>query len=456
MLKNVIILAAGRGTRMRSSLPKVLHCVAEKPLLLHVYDTAMQLNATKVNIIYGHGGEYVKDSLDQIKATWIEQSEQLGTGHAVQQAVPYIEDDELVVILYGDVPLISAQILSELSESAISSGFSLLTVNMADPFGYGRIVRDEKGSILKIVEQKDANAQEKEITEVNTGFMAVKGSRLKDWLSKLNNNNAQGEYYLTDIVGLAVEEGTNISHVTPDHEYEVLGVNNRLQLSELERIYQTNKAEELMLSGVTLRDPKRIDIRGELNCGQDVTIDVNVVFEGNVVLGDGVTIGANTCIKDSAISDNVKILSHCVIEGAQIGSGSSIGPFSRVRPDTKIADNARVGNYVEIKKSVIGEGSKVSHLSYIGDTDMGSGVNVGAGTITCNYDGANKFRTIIEDDVFIGSDTQIVAPVTVGKGSTIAAGTTLTMDTPEASLTLSRVKQRSIGSWNRPTKKNKP
>ncbi len=448
-----IILAAGKGTRMRSALPKVLHKIAHMPLLEHVYHTAKTIPNCSVNIIYGHGGDVVKDTLSDIDARWIEQREQLGTGHAVQQVVPIISDEDTVLILYGDVPLTLSSTLCTLVESSQSTGFCLLTVDLENPAGYGRIVRNKNGFIEKIVEEKDANDEVKQISEVNTGMMAVSGVLLKKLLGQLNNNNSQREYYLTDIVEMAVQEGIEIQSIQPENEYEVMGVNNRLQLAELERYFQLKNANGLMTAGVTLRDPARIDIRGDMEVGEDIIIDINVVFEGTVSLSNNVKIGSNTTIKNAEIGENVEILSNCVIEDAVIGKGVKIGPFARIRPGTRLAENVHVGNFVEIKNSEVYEGSKINHLSYIGDTDMGSEVNVGAGTITCNYDGANKSRTVIGNDVFIGSDTQLIAPVEVADGATIAAGTTLTKDAPADQLTLSRAKQISVPSWKRPTKK---
>ncbi len=448
-----IILAAGKGTRMRSALPKVLHKVAHMPLLEHVYHTARTIPDCKVGIIYGHGGELVRNELTHLEADWIEQREQLGTGHAVQQASPVFSDEDTVLILYGDVPLTLPSTLTDLVNSSKKTGFSLLTVDLENPAGYGRIVRNSNQLIDKIVEEKDATDTIKEICEVNTGMMAVSGKLLNKWLGKLNNNNAQGEYYLTDIVEMAVADGVEIMAIQPENEYEVMGVNNRKQLAELERYYQLKHAEELMAAGVTLRDPARVDVRGDLEVGQDIIIDINVVFEGNVSLNNNVKIGPNTVIKNSEIGENVEILANCVIEDAVIGNGTKIGPFARIRPETQLGENVHVGNFVEIKKSIVAEGSKINHLSYIGDTDIGKQVNIGAGTITCNYDGANKFRTVIGDNVFIGSDSQLVAPVEIEDGATIAAGTTVTKNAPAEQLTISRAKQVVITGWKRPTKK---
>ncbi|MEQ1637635.1 MAG: bifunctional UDP-N-acetylglucosamine diphosphorylase/glucosamine-1-phosphate N-acetyltransferase GlmU [Methylococcales bacterium] len=451
---STIILAAGKGTRMRSDKPKVLHAVANKPLLKHVYDMSSQLQNNAITIIYGHGGDTLKNSLPELQATWIEQREQLGTGHAVQQAVPQIADTDMVLILYADVPLLKLATVERLLSQANATTLALLTVNLADPAGYGRIVRNGQLQVEKIVEEKDASLQEKTIQEVNTGIMAVPGSHLKKWLQALKNNNAQGEFYLTDIIEMAVADKVNVVTAQPGHEDEVLGVNNRVQLNYLERSYQMQQAATLMAQGVTLMDASRFDLRGEITAlGQDVIIDTNVILEGKVSLGNNVRIGAGCCIKNAVIADDVEILPMCVIEDAEIGVGSRIGPFARLRPGTVLADQVHVGNFVEIKKSTVAQGSKVNHLSYIGDTTMGSKVNVGAGTITCNYDGVNKFRTIIEDNVFIGSNTQLVAPVTIAKNATLGAGSTITKDAPEDQLTLSRVKQISIAGWQRPVKK---
>ncbi len=447
-----IILAAGKGTRMRSVLPKVLHKVAHMPLLEHVYHTAKTIPDCKVGIVYGHGGELVLEELNHLKAEWLEQREQLGTGHAVKQALPVVSENDTVLILYGDVPLTLSSTLNDLVTASQETGFSLLTVTLENPAGYGRIVRNSEHFIERIVEEKDADDAIKSISEVNTGMMAVSGKHLNKWLGQLSNDNAQGEYYLTDIVEMAVTDNIEIKSIQPENEYEVLGVNNRLQLAELERFYQLKHADELMTAGVTLKDPARIDVRGDLEVGQDIIVDVNVIFEGNVSLSDKVKIGPNTVIRNSQIGENVEILANCVIEDAVIGKGTKIGPFARIRPGTKLAENVHVGNFVEIKNSNVANGSKVNHLTYIGDTDIGKDVNIGAGTITCNYDGANKFRTVIGDNVFIGSDTQLVAPIEIADGATIAAGTTVTKNAPAGQLTLSRTKQVSISGWKRPVK----
>ncbi|MDP3838561.1 MAG: bifunctional UDP-N-acetylglucosamine diphosphorylase/glucosamine-1-phosphate N-acetyltransferase GlmU, partial [Methylococcales bacterium] len=426
------------------------------PLLQHVYDMSRHLENNAIKIVIGHGAELVTETLKELDASWIEQKQQLGTGHAVQQVSDQIADNDTVLILYGDVPLLKLATVQQLLKNVNSQSLALLTVNLENPTGYGRIVRDATGKVTKIVEQKDASDSEKLITEGNTGILAVHGDKLKQWLTRLGNNNAQGEYYLTDVIEMAVADGINIITSQAETEDEVLGVNNRLQLSHLERVYQQQQANELMEQGVTLIDPARFDLRGSIEqLGQDIEIDINVILEGKNSIGNNVRIGANTQIKNAIIGDNVEILANCIIEDAVIGDNSRIGPFARLRPESVLANDVHIGNFVEIKKSTVAQGSKINHLSYIGDTTVGSKVNIGAGTITCNYDGVNKFRTIIEDGAFIGSDTQLVAPVTVGKNATIGAGSTITRDCPENQLTLSRVKQFSLSGWQRPVKQEK-
>ena len=450
-----IILAAGQGTRMRSSKPKVLHQIANRSLLQHVYDTSSQLDNNSIVIIYGHGGEQVKQELQTLDADWVEQTEQLGTGHAVQQAEGFIEDDDKVLILYGDVPLLKKSTIDSLLDNVSKTSIGLLTVELQNPSGYGRIVRDSDGSVLKIVEEKDTNEVEKLITEGNTGIIATPGDLLKQWLLKLENSNAQNEFYLTDIIEMAVKDGIEVKTNQSETEDEVLGVNDRSQLAHLERVYQLEQADKMMAMGVTLSDPSRIDQRGDfVSLGQDIEVDINVIFEGSNSIGNNVKIGANCLLKNVVIADNVDILANCVMEDSTIGEGSRIGPFARLRPLAEIGSEVHIGNFVEIKKSTVATGSKINHLSYVGDALVGSKVNIGAGTITCNYDGVNKFKTVIEDGAFIGSNTQLIAPVTVGKGATIGAGSIITKDTAEDQLTLSRPKQMTINSWQRPVKKS--
>ena len=450
---SVIILAAGQGSRMRSNLPKVLHPIAGKPMLHHVIETAQTLSAKDIHVVYGYGGEKVLAASDAYQLQWHLQKQQLGTGHAVDQAVPEIDDDQLVLVLYGDVPLISAATLSKLTEKVGDKTLAILTVILDDPQGYGRIVRNETQQVQSIVEQKDANPSQLRIKEVNTGILATHSKHLKRWLSNLDNSNAQAEYYLTDIVAMAVADDFKIETEVASDSFEVEGVNNRQQQAHLERRYQQLQAEALMQAGVTLMDPARIDIRGTLKTGEDVCIDVGVVFEGNVELGNGVNIGPGCLIKDCVIGNQVKIEAHCVLQHCEIGDKATIGPFARLRPGTKLAAEVHVGNFVEIKNSTLGVASKAGHLAYLGDAEIGKNVNIGAGTITCNYDGANKHKTVIEDDAFIGSDSQLVAPVVIGKNVTIGAGTTVTEDVAADHLAVSRVKQRQIKGWKRPVKK---
>jgi bifunctional UDP-N-acetylglucosamine pyrophosphorylase/glucosamine-1-phosphate N-acetyltransferase len=435
---NVVILAAGKGKRMHSDLPKVLHPLAGKALLAHVIDTSRQLGAARICVVYGHGGELVRETLDAPDLSWARQEPQLGTGHAVLQAMPALAGSTAAtLVLYGDVPLTCVATLQRLIDAAGDDALGLLTAHLDNPHGYGRIVR-VGGEVKRIVEEKDADDAERDIHEINTGILVAPTAALARWLPGLGNRNAQGEYYLTDIVALAVAEGMPVVTAHPEASWETEGVNSKVQLAQLERVYQRNLAERLLEQGVTIADPSRIDVRGDLVCGRDVSIDVNCVFEGRVVLGDGVRIKAN-----------------CVLEDAVVGAGSIVGPFARLRPGTELGREVHIGNFVEVKNSSIADQSKANHLAYVGDATIGSRVNVGAGTITCNYDGANKFRTVIEDDVFIGSDTQLVAPVTVGRGATLGAGTTLTRDAPPEQLTVSRAKQVSIPGWKRPVKKKK-
>jgi bifunctional UDP-N-acetylglucosamine pyrophosphorylase / glucosamine-1-phosphate N-acetyltransferase len=454
MTLSVCILAAGQGKRMHSDLPKVLHKIGNKALVEHVLDTAGKVSTNPPIVVYGHGGQKLISAISH-EVVWVEQREQLGTGHAVREALPHLANSDMTLILYGDVPLLRAATLNKLIAAAEITGFGLLTVVLPDPSGYGRIVRNSSGAVVRIVEHKDASPVELSVSEVNTGIMAVKTSLLARWIPGLENNNAQAEYYLTDCVARAVEEGIEIAAVQADCEAEVTGVNNRLQLATLEREFQRAIAIELMDKGVMIRDPARIDVRGQLVCGRDVEIDINTLFVGNVSLGDRVSVGPNCVIENAVIGDDVQVLANSVIDSAKIGRDSKIGPFTRIRPDTVLGNAVHVGNFVEIKKTIIGDASKVNHLSYVGDSDIGRNVNVGAGTITCNYDGAFKHKTTIEDDVFIGSDTQLVAPVTVRRGATIGAGTTVTSEVAADDLVISRVKQKSISGWKRPRKPTK-
>ncbi|MCC6201565.1 MAG: bifunctional UDP-N-acetylglucosamine diphosphorylase/glucosamine-1-phosphate N-acetyltransferase GlmU [Gammaproteobacteria bacterium] len=448
-----VILAAGQGTRMRSALPKVLHTIGGKPLVRHVIDTALAVHAGRPILVHGHGSELLRQALADIDMQWAEQREQLGTGHAVMQTLSLLPADGDVIVLYGDVPMLTAATLQRMQEAARSADLVLLTVELEDPTGYGRIVRDAAGGIAGIVEHKDASAAQRAIREINTGIMLASARRLRAWLPQLRNDNSQREYYLTDIVALAANEGLRVAAVHPANPCEVMGVNDRVQLAELERYYQQREARRLMTQGVTLRDPARFDLRGSLDCGRDIIIDVNVVIEGHVTLGDNVVIGPNTVLRDSRIGAGTVVQPNCVIDQAEVGANAIIGPFARIRPETRLADDVHIGNFVEVKKSTIAQGSKVNHLSYIGDTEIGTGVNVGAGTITCNYDGANKHRTIIEDDVHIGSDTQLVAPVRIGRGATVGAGTTVFKDVAPGKLVINRKEQREIDGWQRPVKK---
>ncbi|MBM4189654.1 MAG: bifunctional UDP-N-acetylglucosamine diphosphorylase/glucosamine-1-phosphate N-acetyltransferase GlmU [Betaproteobacteria bacterium] len=449
---NIVILAAGKGTRMHSDLPKVLHPLAGKSLLGHALTAADSLGPDTICVVYGHGGDVLPQAIARPELAWAKQEPQLGTGHAVQQAIPHLDSAATTLILYGDVPLIRAETLAAMRLVADEGALALLTVHLANPAGYGRIVRDANGQVLRIVEHKDASAEELAIAEVNTGILAVPPGRLSGWLAQLSNQNIQGEYYLTDIIAMAVADGVRVVPCHPGAEWEVLGVNSRAQLAELERRYQANLAAALLTAGVTLADPARLDIRGHLQCGRDCFIDINCLFEGNVTMGNAVKVGAHCVIKNATLADGVEIQPFTHIDGAQVGEASRIGPFTRLRPGTELSAETHIGNFVEIKNAQVGFNSKINHLSYVGDATVGCKVNIGAGTITCNYDGANKHRTVIEDEAFIGSDTQLVAPVTVGRGATLGAGTTLTKDAPAGQLTLSRAKQVSLSGWKRPAK----
>jgi bifunctional UDP-N-acetylglucosamine pyrophosphorylase/glucosamine-1-phosphate N-acetyltransferase len=448
---NVVILAAGMGKRMRSDLPKVLHQLAGKPLASHVLDTARGLSPGSICVIYGHGGDQVPATLKADDVQFALQEPQLGTGHAVQQALPHLNDAWPTLILAGDVPLTKLSTLQALVNEAGQDKLGILTVNLSDPTGYGRIVRAD-GKIREIVEHKDATPAQRAITEVNAGIMIMPTTKLKVWLASLSNNNAQGEYYLTDVIAKAVADGVDLVSAQPDAEWETLGVNSKAQLAQLERFYQSNLAQVLLEQGVTLMDPQRIDIRGTLQCGRDVTIDVGCLFEGDVTLADGVQVGAYCVIKNAHIAQSTIIKPFCHIEGSTVGAASQIGPYARLRPGTVLQTDVHIGNFVEVKNCQIAAHSKANHLTYLGDSTIGERVNVGAGTITCNYDGVNKFRTVIEDDVFIGSDSQLIAPVTVGKGATLGAGTTLSKDAPAGQLTVSRARQVSVPGWQRPVK----
>jgi bifunctional UDP-N-acetylglucosamine pyrophosphorylase/glucosamine-1-phosphate N-acetyltransferase len=454
MSLHVVILAAGKGTRMRSSLPKVLHPVAGRPMVSHVIDTAHQLGAEAVHLVYGHGGELLQQRLNESAVQWVLQAEQLGTGHAVAQATPAIPDDARVLVLYGDTPLITAATLEQLLAVQPAGGIGLLTVTLANPTGYGRIVR-EQGAVVGIVEQKDASVEQLAITEVNTGVLVAPAAKLKQWLAGLTCQNAQGEYYLTDVIGAAHRDGAAIATAQPAEAAETEGANNRLQLAALERFYQRRAANRLMLEGVTLLDPARFDLRGSLFCGEDVILDTNVIIEGSVELGHRVRIGTGCVLKDCVIADDSIISPYTVIESSKLARATTVGPFARLRPGSVLGEEAHVGNFVEIKNASLGFGSKAGHLSYLGDSEIGADVNIGAGTITCNYDGANKHKTIIEDHVFVGSDTQLVAPVIVRKGATIGAGTTVTREVGENELVITRVPQRHIANWQRPVKNKK-
>ncbi len=445
-----VILAAGLGKRMRSRLPKVLHPLAGRPLLAHVLETARSLNPARLLVVYGHGGDAVRSAFTELDCLWVEQAEQRGTGHAVIQALPALTGIDRVLVLYGDVPLIQAETLKCLLELAQEMPLVLLTAELTDPSGYGRILRNEVGQVVGVVEERDATEAERAIREVNTGFLVAERASLERWLSQIGNRNAQGEYYLTDLVAIAAREGARIATARPQEVHEIIGVNDRVQLAELERIYQGRQARALMQSGVTLADPDRFDLRGRLVAEPDVFIDIDVIIEGEVQLASGVRIGPYCLLKDCAIGPDSEVLSHSVIDGARIGAQVRIGPFARIRPETQLADRVQVGNFVEIKKAHLGEGSKANHLTYLGDAEIGRGVNIGAGTITCNYDGATKHQTRIEDGAFIGSNTALVAPVIVGAGATIGAGSVITRAAPPERLTLARAQQVTVEGWRRP------
>ena len=454
----IIILAAGMGKRMQSQLPKVMHTLANRPLLFHVVDRAIDLNADKIHIVVGHGGDFVRQAVNEKYASdriqFVEQAEQLGTGHAVQQVSPYLTSGSNVIILYGDVPLIQPNTLLKMSSLVNASAMALLTVMFENPTGYGRIIRDASGNVVEIVEQKDANETQLTIRECNSGVMAITSDNLLQWLPMLNNDNAQKEFYLTDLVAIANQQGVNVNPTHPNLEYEVLGINNRNQQAMLERVYQQLVANQLLNEGVTLLDPNRFDCRGNVRAGKDCVIDVNCVFEGQIVLGDNVYIGPNCHIINSEIASNCQIRSHSVIEQSQVSENCIVGPFARLRPQTKLAENVKIGNFVEIKKAEIDRGSKVNHLSYIGDAIVGKDVNVGAGTITCNYDGANKWVTEIKDNVFVGSNTAFVAPVTVEEDATIGAGSVINKKVEKDQLAICRARQQNLDGWKRPVKKS--
>ena len=450
----VVILAAGKGSRMKSAVPKVMHKLAGNPFLQHVVDKACKLSPSAIHLVVGHGAEVVNQHFSQKDIHSVVQAQQLGTGHAVAQVLEFLADDSVVLILYGDVPLIQHKTLEDLTAKVASDSMGLLTVYLPDPTGYGRIVR-ENGAVTAIVEHKDATDAQHRINEVNTGVMAVSAQHLKQWLPQLNSNNSQGELYLTDIIAMAASQGVAIQTTQPTQTWEVLGVNNRQQQAELERIFQGEMAKQLMEQGVTLFDPARFDCRGTLTCGNDCVIDINCVFEGDVVLGNGVEIGPNCVISNTKIGDNTIIKANCILEDSSLASGCDVGPFARLRPGSQLADNAKIGNFVETKNAKIGHGSKVNHLSYVGDAELGEDVNVGAGTITCNYDGANKHKTIIGNKVFIGSNTALVAPVIIEDGATVAAGSTITRKVTTNQLAIARTRQQAIDNWERPVKKPK-
>ncbi|NNJ72829.1 MAG: bifunctional UDP-N-acetylglucosamine diphosphorylase/glucosamine-1-phosphate N-acetyltransferase GlmU [Enterobacterales bacterium] len=451
MSLSIIILAAGQGTRMKSSVPKVLHELAGKPLVQHVIDTATSLEPSDIHLVYGHGADQLKATITS-PLNWVLQAEQLGTGHAVQQVRNDLPAEGVTLILYGDVPLVTSDTLRSLIGVAETNTIAVLSVKLDEPGGYGRIVRDENGKFIAIVEHKDATDEQRKIAEINSGIMAIQTDKLHEWLGSLTNNNAQAEYYLTDLVAIAVNDQAPVEAILANSAEEVEGINDRVQLAKLERYFQRQQATNLMLSGVTLLDPERIDVRGNVRIGQDSSIDIDVIIEGDVKIGNNCRIGSHVVLKDCTLANNVVIKSHTVVEGASIGDDCSIGPFARIRPGANFVADVHIGNFVEVKNSRLEKGVKAGHLSYLGDAEIGERVNVGAGTITCNYDGANKHKTVIEADVFVGSDTQLVAPVIVGKGTTIAAGTTVTQNVSDNCLVISRTKQREIANWKRPVK----
>ena len=452
---NIIILAAGKGSRMRSALPKVLHKLAGRSMLGHVVAATETIAGAKRIIVTGHGAEMVEQGFSNAGHSFVQQKEQLGTAHAVQMAVPYLCDHAKVLVLYGDVPLILPSTITDVLNAVTGQSMGLLTIHLDQPDGYGRIVREQDGAIASIIEQKDATAEQLEITEVNTGVLALEASQLRDWLPQITNNNAQGEYYLTDLIAIARDNGVEVCSIHPKSATEVEGVNNRIQLSQLERAHQRQQAETLMASGTSLADPERFDQRGELTAGTDNFIDINCVFEGSVMMGSGVSIGPNCIITDSTIGDGVEIKANTIVEGSIVGDRAIVGPFARLRPGTVLDSDTKVGNFVETKKAKVGKGSKINHLSYVGDAELGENVNIGAGTITCNYDGVNKHKTTLGDNVFVGSNSTLVAPITVAAGGFVGAGSTLTGDVPKDALAVSRAKQRNIDGWKRPTKSEK-
>ena len=452
---NVVVLAAGKGTRMHSALPKVLHPLAGKPLLQHVLDTARELGSSNIKLVIGHGAEAVQQAVADQNVQCVLQAEQLGTAHAVHQALPHLDSDGMALVLFGDVPLVQPATLQALLQQVDANSMAVLTCVMRNPYGLGRIVRDASGNIERIVEEKDATPEQRRINEINTGIMAIPVTRLQQWLPRIHSNNAQKEYYLTDIVALAIADGCRVVTAQSLDEKETAGINDRVQLAELERHFQLREATRLMKAGITLRDPARFDLRGSVRCGKDVTIDINVIIEGNVELSDNVSIGPNCVLKNIKVGDGTDIAANSVLEDAVIGKHCTIGPFARIRPGTELSDEAKIGNFVEVKKAKIGRHSKVNHLSYIGDSDLGEDVNIGAGTITCNYDGVNKFKTVIGDNVFIGSNTALVAPVTVASGATVGAGSVITKNVAEKQLAIARGRQSNIDGWQRPQKQPK-